>query len=85
MRFLCPTCGCERACYHDEHAADEITVIPRNLMAAGLTAALRHVKTLSLAQLETMVEDIHRAMHGREPLKRRTDRDYTESGLERFK
>jgi len=31
------------------------------------------------------LENIHRAMHEREPLKRRRDRDFTTSGVERFK
>ena len=34
----------------------------------------------------SLTPSIHRAMHEREPLKRRRrDRDYTNSGLERFK
>lgn len=86
MSRTCPTCGCIEACYHDEHAHDEMTEIPEEVMAAGYVAAVKswpgpHDKTAIMQ----MVEDIHRAMHGREKLHRRADRDFTKRGLERWK
>jgi hypothetical protein len=82
---LCPTCGCPEACYHDEHAMDEITNIPEEVLQAGVDAIGKRLRDMPVADQRILVEDIHRAMHEREPLKRRRDRDYTASGIERFK
>jgi hypothetical protein len=83
----CPACGCTEACYHDELALDEITQIPDDVLGAGMQAAIKYLgqAQISLHDLTNMVEDIHRAMHGREPLFRRDDLDYTASGMERSK
>ena len=88
MSRICPTCGCIEACYQDEHAADELTAIPEELIEAGIEAVRRYDGLIIRHEeppARRLVEDIHRAMHGREPLNRRSDRDFTKSGLERSK
>ena len=88
MSRICPTCGCIEACYQDEHAADELTTIPDDWMEAGIKAVSKYAGTIIRPEsvlMRELVEDVHRAMHGREPLLRRADRDFTKSGLERSK
>ena len=56
----------------------------RWLVGVGLTAFIFPVLS-QRRSVRSLTPSIHRAMHEREPLKRRRDRDYTNSGLERFK
>jgi hypothetical protein len=61
------------------------TTIPEELVEAVLEVIRKRLGSMPDAERRALVEDIHHPMHEHEPLKRCRDRDFTKSGLEKFK